>query len=70
MLKAGMMRKVSNGLYAFLPLALRSVRKVEEIVREEMNAIGSQEILMPITQPLKSGSSRSVGMYMAKKCLN
>ena len=51
MLKAGMMRKVSNGLYAFLPLALRSVRKVEEIVREEMNAIGSQEILMPITQP-------------------
>lgn len=51
MLKAGMMRKVSNGLYAFLPLALRSVRKVEEIVREEMNAIGSQEILMPIIQP-------------------
>lgn len=51
MLKAGMMRKVSNGLYAFLPLALRSIRKVEDIVREEMNAIGSQEILMPITQP-------------------
>ena len=36
---------------AFLPLALRSIRKVEDIVREEMNAIGSQEILMPITQP-------------------
>ena len=53
MLKAGMMRKVSNGLYAFLPLALRSIRKVEDIVREEMNAIGSQEILMPITQPAK-----------------
>lgn len=51
MLKAGMMRKVSNGLYAFLPLALRSIRKVEDIVREEMNAIGCQEILMPITQP-------------------
>ena len=51
MLKAGMMRKVSKGLYAFLPLALRSIRKVEDIVREEMNAIGSQEILMPITQP-------------------
>ncbi|MBS6714106.1 MAG: proline--tRNA ligase [Dialister sp.] len=51
MLKAGMMRKVSSGLYAFLPLALRSIRKVEDIVREEMNAIGSQEILMPITQP-------------------
>ena len=54
MLKAGMMRKVSNGLYAFLPLALRSIRKVEDIVREEMNAIGSQEILMPITQPAES----------------
>lgn len=51
MLKAGMMRKVSSGLYTFLPLALRSIRKVEDIVREEMNAIGSQEILMPITQP-------------------
>ena len=45
------MRKVSSGLYTFLPLALRSIRKVEDIVREEMNAIGSQEILMPITQP-------------------
>lgn len=51
MLKAGMMRKVSSGLYAFLPLALRSIRKVEQIIREEMNAIGSQEILMPIVQP-------------------
>lgn len=51
MLKAGMMRKISSGFYAFLPLALRSIRKVEHIIREEMQAIGCQEILMPIVQP-------------------
>ncbi|MDU5309802.1 MAG: aminoacyl--tRNA ligase-related protein, partial [Dialister sp.] len=51
MLKAGMMRKISSGFYAFLPLALRSIRKVENIIREEMQAIGCQEILMPIVQP-------------------
>lgn len=51
MLKAGMMRKISSGFYAFLPLAFRSIRKVENIIREEMAAIGSQEILMPIVQP-------------------
>lgn len=51
MLKAGMMRKLANGLYAFLPLAFRSIHKVENIIREEMDAIGSQEILMPIVQP-------------------
>ena len=69
MLKAGMMRKVSNGLYAFLPLALRSVRKVEEIVREEMNA-SEPGISCRLPSPLKSGSSRNVGMYMEKKCSN
>lgn len=51
MLKAGMMRKVANGTYAYLPLAFRSIQKVENIVREEMNRIDSQEILMPIIQP-------------------
>ncbi len=51
MLKAGMMRKISNGLYAFLPLAWRSIRKIEDIIREEMVKIGCQEIMMPIVQP-------------------
>ncbi len=51
MLKAGMMRKISNGLYAFLPLAWRSIRKIENIIREEMAKIGCQEIMMPIVQP-------------------
>lgn len=51
MLKAGMMRKLANGLYTFLPLAFRSIYKLETIIREEMAAIECQEILMPIVQP-------------------
>lgn len=51
MLRAGMVRKLAAGLYTWLPLGLRVLRKVETIVREEMNAIGAQEILMPAVQP-------------------
>ncbi len=51
LLRAGMMRRAAAGIYTFLPLGWRSVRKVEQIVREEMDAIGSQEMLMPIVQP-------------------
>ena len=51
LLRAGMMRKAAAGIYTFLPLGYRSVRKVEQIVREEMDAIGSQELLMPVVQP-------------------
>lgn len=51
MLKAGMMRKVGNGIYSFLPLAWRSIQKVERIIREEINKTGAQEIMMPIVQP-------------------
>ena len=51
MLRAGLLRKAAAGIYTFLPLGYRSVRKVEQIVREEMDAIGSQEMLMPIVQP-------------------
>ena len=51
MLRAGFIRKLSAGLYTFLPLAWRTLRKIETIVREEMDAIGSQEIMMPIIQP-------------------
>ncbi len=51
MLRAGMIRKLASGLYTYLPLGLRSIRKVEQIVREEMNAAGAQELLMPIVQP-------------------
>lgn len=51
MLRAGMIRKLASGLYTWLPLGLRVLRKVERIVREEMDATGSQEMLMPVVQP-------------------
>jgi len=51
LLRAGMMRKNAAGIYSYLPLGWRSLRKVEQIVREEMDAIGSQEMLMPVVQP-------------------
>ncbi|MCJ8169278.1 proline--tRNA ligase [Atopomonas sediminilitoris] len=51
MLRAGMIRKLASGLYTWLPLGLRVLRKVENIVREEMNAAGALEVLMPSVQP-------------------
>jgi len=51
MLRAGMIRKLASGLYSWLPLGLRALRKVESIVRDEMNAAGAQEVLMPAVQP-------------------
>ena len=51
MLRAGMIRKLAAGLYTWLPLGLRVLRKVENIVREEMNRAGAQEVLMPAVQP-------------------
>ncbi len=51
MLRAGMIRKLASGLYTWLPMGLRVLRKVEAIVREEMNAAGALEILMPGIQP-------------------
>lgn len=51
MLRAGLVRKLASGLYTWLPMGLRVLRKVENIIREELNNAGSQEILMPATQP-------------------
>jgi prolyl-tRNA synthetase len=51
MLRAGMIRKLAAGVYNWLPLGLRVLRKVEAIVREEMNRAGAQELLMPMVQP-------------------
>lgn len=51
MLRAGFMRKAAGGIYTYLPLAWRVLKKIERIVREEMDAKGSQELLMPIVQP-------------------
>src|SRR5256886_17557106 len=51
MLRAGLIRKLAAGLYTWLPLGLRVLRKVETIVREEMDKAGAQEVLMPVVQP-------------------
>ena len=51
LLRAGMLRKAASGLYTFLPLGFRVLKKIENIVREEMDASGAQEILMPVLQP-------------------
>jgi prolyl-tRNA synthetase len=51
MMRAGMIRRVAGGIYDYMPLGLRSIRKVEAIVREEMNRAGALELLMPAVQP-------------------
>ncbi len=51
MLRAGFIRRLASGVYTWLPLGLRSLRKVERIIREEMNKKGAQEVLMPAVQP-------------------
>ncbi len=51
MMRSGMIRKLAAGLYTWMPLGLRTLRKVEAIVREEMNRAGAQEVLMPAVQP-------------------
>ena len=51
MLRAGLIRKLAAGLYTWLPLGLRVLRKVENVVREEMDASGAQEVSMPVVQP-------------------
>ncbi len=51
LLRAGLVRKLTGGLYTFLPLGLRALRKVEAIVREEMDRAGALEVFMPALQP-------------------
>ncbi len=51
MLRAGMIRRLASGIYSYLPLGLRALRKVENIVREEMNRAGALEVLLPLVQP-------------------
>ncbi|MDR0781066.1 MAG: proline--tRNA ligase [Pseudomonadales bacterium] len=65
MIKAGLIRKLASGLYTWLPLGLRVLQKVSNIVREEMNASGALEVLMPVVQPaelwLESGRWEVMG---------
>ena len=70
LLRAGMIRKVAAGIYAFLPLGYRVLKKIENIVREEMDRIGAQEMLMPALQPadiwIKSGRWAQYGAEMMR----
>ena len=51
MMRAGLIRKLAGGIYNYMPLGLRVIRKIENIIREEMNAAGALELLMPVVQP-------------------
>jgi len=68
MLRAGLIRKLSSGVYSYLPLGLRVLAKVEKIIRAEMNAAGAQELLLPALQPAKlwrdSGRFKEIGKVM------
>jgi prolyl-tRNA synthetase len=61
MLRAGLIRKLGTGLYTWMPMGLRVLRKVENIVREEMNRAGAIELLMPLINPADSGRKRALG---------
>ena len=70
MMRASMIRKVAAGIYTYLPLGLRSIRKLEAIVREEMNAAGAIEMLMPSIQPaelwIESGRWQKYGKELLR----
>jgi prolyl-tRNA synthetase len=70
MIRAGMIRPLGSGMYSLLPLGYRVIRKVEQIIREEMDAIGGQEMLMPVVHPAdiwrRSGRYDAVGPEMAR----
>ena len=70
MMRAGMIRKVAAGIYTYLPLGLRSIQKMEAIVREEMNRAGAIELLMPAIQPaelwMESGRWQKYGKELLR----
>lgn len=69
MVRAGMIRKLAAGIYNYLPLGLRSIRKVENIVREEMNRAGAIELLMPAVLPAEPWVESSRWDYYGKELL-
>jgi len=69
MLRAGMIRKLAAGIYNYLPLGLRSIRKFEAIVREEMNRAGAIEILMPAVQPAELWQESGRWSFYGKELL-
>lgn len=70
MLRAGMVRQLASGLYTWLPLGLRVLRRIEHIIREEMNRSGAQEVSMPVVQPaelwIETGRWQKMGDEMMR----
>src|SRR5215813_7128345 len=69
MLRSGLIRKVAAGIYTYLPLGLRVIRKVEQIIREEMNRAGAQELLMPIASPAELWQETGRWTFYGKELL-
>ena len=69
MLRTGMIRRLASGLYTWMPMGLRVLRKVEHIVREEMNRAGSIELLMPVVQPAELWQESGRWSFYGKELL-
>jgi prolyl-tRNA synthetase len=69
MIRAGMMRKLTSGIYSYLPLGYRVIRKFEQIVREEMNRAGAQEVFLPMVQPAELWQESGRWVYYGKELL-
>ena len=69
MLRAGLIRKLTSGIYNYLPAGLRSIKKVEKIVREEMNRAGAIELLMPAVQPAELWQESGRWEYYGRELL-
>jgi prolyl-tRNA synthetase len=69
MIRAGMIRKLTSGIYSYLPLGYRVIRKVEQIIREEMNKAGAQEVHLPMVQPAELWQESGRWAYYGKELL-
>ena len=68
MLRAGLIKRLSAGIYSYMPMGLRVIRKVEAIIREEMNAAGAVELLMPVVQPAELWQESGAFRRTAPSC--
>ncbi len=69
MIRAGMIRKLTSGIYSYLPLGYRVIQKLEQIIREEMNKAGAQEVHMPMVQPSELWQESGRWSYYGKELL-
>jgi prolyl-tRNA synthetase len=69
MIRAGMIRKLTSGIYSYLPLGYRVIQKLEHIIREEMNKAGAQEVHLPMVQPAELWQESGRWLYYGKELL-